>query len=147
MKILLHLQLLQTYCMEASLLLQDVLLFSSSSMHFLCLHRQGGQGQQLQRKRPHEGQLLLFCNAKQVLTIFVIVSPCLAAAAGKALKDNITTLGPRVLPMSEMLVFGANMIARKLLKMRVAPYIPDFQVAAQHICIHTGGCFVCCNMS
>jgi hypothetical protein len=30
--------------------------------------------------------------------------------AGKALKDNITTLGPRVLPMSEMLVFGANRI-------------------------------------
>jgi 3-ketoacyl-CoA synthase len=57
---------------------------------------------------------------------------------GKALKDNITTLGPRVLPMSEMLVFGANLIARKLLKLRVTPYIPDFQVAAQHICIHTG---------
>jgi 3-ketoacyl-CoA synthase len=58
--------------------------------------------------------------------------------AGKALKDNITTLGPRVLPMSEMLVFGANLIARKLLKLRVTPYIPDFHVAAQHICIHTG---------
>jgi 3-ketoacyl-CoA synthase len=59
-------------------------------------------------------------------------------STGKALKDNITTLGPRVLPMSEMLVFGANLIARKMLKLRVAPYIPDFQVAAQHICIHTG---------
>jgi hypothetical protein len=65
------------------------------------------------------------------------------APAGKALKDNITTLGPRVLPMSEMLVFGANMIARKLLKMRVVPYVPDFQVAAQHICIHTGEQSMC----
>ncbi|WIA35765.1 hypothetical protein OEZ86_004159 [Tetradesmus obliquus] len=69
----------------------------------------------------------------------VKLSKELMKIAGKALKDNITSLGPRVLPMSEMLVFGANMAARKLLGMKLAPYIPDFQVAAQHICIHTGG--------
>ncbi|KAF6266311.1 FAE1/Type III polyketide synthase-like protein-domain-containing protein [Scenedesmus sp. NREL 46B-D3] len=69
----------------------------------------------------------------------VKLSKELMKIAGKSLKDNITTLGPRVLPLSEMLVFGANLVARKLLKLRMAPYIPDFQVAAQHICIHTGG--------
>lgn len=60
--------------------------------------------------------------------------------AGEALKANITTLGPMVLPISEQLLFAANMLARKLLgKRRVKPYVPDFSVAFDHICIHTGG--------
>lgn len=58
--------------------------------------------------------------------------------AGKALKDNITSLGPQVLPLAEKLVFVGNMIARKVLKLKWAPYIPDFQEATKHICIHTG---------
>ena len=58
---------------------------------------------------------------------------------GKALRNNITTLGPRVLPLSEIVVYAGNFIARKLLRLKgVAPYVPDFQEAAQHICIHTG---------
>lgn len=45
-----------------------------------------------------------------------------------------------VLPFSEQLLFAANMIARKLVgKRRVKPYVPDFSVAFDHICIHTGG--------
>jgi hypothetical protein len=59
--------------------------------------------------------------------------------AGKALRTNITTLGPKVLPLSEIVVFAGNLIARKVLRVRgVKPYVPDFQEAAQHICIHTG---------
>lgn len=59
--------------------------------------------------------------------------------AGKALRANITTLGPRVLPLSEVVVFAGNLIARKVLRMKgVKAYVPDFQEAAQHICIHTG---------
>jgi hypothetical protein len=59
--------------------------------------------------------------------------------AGKALRANITTLGPRVLPLSEIVVFAGNLIARKVLRMKgVKAYVPDFQEAAQHICIHTG---------
>jgi hypothetical protein len=34
---------------------------------------------------------------------------------GEALKANITTLGPLVLPFSEQLLFALNMVARKLL--------------------------------
>jgi hypothetical protein len=34
--------------------------------------------------------------------------------AGEALKANITTLGPLVLPLSEQVLFAANMVARKL---------------------------------
>jgi hypothetical protein len=59
---------------------------------------------------------------------------------GNALKTNITTLGPLVLPVSEQLLFGANLVARKLLgKKRVPNYIPDFKLAFEHVCIHTGG--------
>jgi hypothetical protein len=44
----------------------------------------------------------------------VFVALCAAVSSEQALKDNITTLGPHVLPMSEMLVFGANLIATLL---------------------------------
>jgi len=45
-----------------------------------------------------------------------------------------------VLPVSEQLLFGANLLMRKLLgKKRVANYIPDFKLAFEHVCIHTGG--------
>lgn len=47
-------------------------------------------------------------------------------------------MGPQVLPLAEKLVFVGNLIARKVLKLKVAPYIPDFQEATEHICIHTG---------
>jgi 3-ketoacyl-CoA synthase len=44
-----------------------------------------------------------------------------------------------VLPVSEQLLFAVNMVARKLLgKKSVKAYIPDFKLAFEHICIHTG---------
>ncbi|KAK8940717.1 3-ketoacyl-CoA synthase 11 [Platanthera zijinensis] len=58
--------------------------------------------------------------------------------AGDALKTNTTTLGPLVLPMSEQLLFFATLVGRKLLKMKIKPYIPDFKLAFEHFCIHTG---------
>ncbi|XP_042030350.1 3-ketoacyl-CoA synthase 11-like [Salvia splendens] len=58
--------------------------------------------------------------------------------AGEALQTNITTLGPLVLPMSEQLLFLATLIAKKLQKMKVKPYVPDFKLAFEHFCIHTG---------
>ncbi|KAF3447181.1 hypothetical protein FNV43_RR12361 [Rhamnella rubrinervis] len=67
------------------------------------------------------------------------LSKDLMAVAGDALKTNITTLGPLVLPMSEQLLFLATLVARKLFKMKVKPYIPDFKLAFEHFCIHAGG--------
>jgi 3-ketoacyl-CoA synthase len=61
------------------------------------------------------------------------------AVAGEALKKNITTLGPLVLPMSEKLLFFATLVARKFFKMKINPYIPDFKLAFEHFCIHSGG--------
>lgn len=71
----------------------------------------------------------------------VYLSKDLMKIAGHALKANITTLGPLVLPLSEQILFFANLVARKFLGLRkkVRPYIPDFKLAFQHFCIHTGG--------
>ncbi|XP_050378797.1 3-ketoacyl-CoA synthase 11-like [Argentina anserina] len=71
--------------------------------------------------------------------IGVTLSKDLMAVAGDALKTNITTLGPLVLPMSEQLLFFATLVGRKLFKMKIKPYIPDFRLAFDHFCIHAGG--------
>lgn len=69
----------------------------------------------------------------------VRLSKDLMAVAGDALKTNITTLGPLVLPMSEQLLFFATLIGKKVFKMKIKPYIPDFKLAFEHFCIHAGG--------
>lgn len=71
--------------------------------------------------------------------IGVALSKDLMAVAGEALKTNITTLGPLVLPMSEQLLFFVTLVARKVFKMKIKPYIPDFKLAFEHFCIHAGG--------
>ncbi|KAL8210295.1 hypothetical protein R6Q57_007027 [Mikania cordata] len=71
--------------------------------------------------------------------IGVSLSKDLMAVAGEALKTNITTLGPLVLPMSEQLLFFATLVARKVFQMKIKPYIPDFKLAFEHFCIHAGG--------
>ncbi|CAI9104528.1 OLC1v1003219C1 [Oldenlandia corymbosa var. corymbosa] len=70
----------------------------------------------------------------------VSLSKDLMAIAGNALKTNITTLGPLVLPISEQLLFFITLVARKLSKnSKIKPYIPDFKLAFDHFCIHAGG--------
>ncbi|KDD74174.1 FAE1/Type III polyketide synthase-like protein, partial [Helicosporidium sp. ATCC 50920] len=71
----------------------------------------------------------------------VHLSKDLMRIAGHALKANITTLGPLVLPLSEQVLFFANLVARRFLGLRksLQPYIPDFKQAFEHFCIHTGG--------
>ncbi|KAI0524678.1 hypothetical protein KFK09_004060 [Dendrobium nobile] len=69
----------------------------------------------------------------------VSLSKDLMAIAGGALKTNITTLGPLVLPISEQLLFFAALVAKKLFNSKVKPYIPDFKLAFEHFCIHAGG--------
>ncbi|RDY04233.1 3-ketoacyl-CoA synthase 11, partial [Mucuna pruriens] len=71
--------------------------------------------------------------------IGVTLSKDLMAVAGDALKTNITTLGPLVLPTSEQLLFFATLVGKKLFKMKIKPYIPDFKLAFEHFCIHAGG--------
>ncbi|CAL1354714.1 unnamed protein product [Linum trigynum] len=72
-------------------------------------------------------------------TVGVSLARELMAVAGDALKTNITTLGPLVLPLSEQLMFFLTLVRRKVLHARVKPYIPDFKLAFEHFCIHAGG--------
>ncbi|KAI5353863.1 PREDICTED: 3-ketoacyl-CoA synthase [Prunus dulcis] len=69
----------------------------------------------------------------------VSLSKDLMAIAGGALKTNITTLGPIVLPISEQLLFFSSLVVKKLFNANVKPYIPDFKLAFDHFCIHAGG--------
>ncbi|CAD5194764.1 unnamed protein product [Musa acuminata subsp. malaccensis] len=69
----------------------------------------------------------------------ISLSKDLMAIAGEALKSNITTIGPLVLPMSEQLLFFLTLVARKLINPKRKPYIPDFKKAFEHLCIHAGG--------
>jgi 3-ketoacyl-CoA synthase len=63
----------------------------------------------------------------------------LMSVAANGLKLNMTRLGPLVLPLSEQLLFAGNIIARMLLgPKRVKAYVPDFGLAFDHICLHTG---------
>ncbi|XP_031399106.1 3-ketoacyl-CoA synthase 11-like [Punica granatum] len=71
--------------------------------------------------------------------IGVSLSKDLMAVAGEALKANITTLGPLVLPLSEQLLFRLTLVARKAFKISIRPYIPNFKLAFEHFCIHAGG--------
>ncbi|CAJ2648427.1 3-ketoacyl-CoA synthase 6-like [Trifolium pratense] len=63
----------------------------------------------------------------------------LMAIAGEALKSNITTIGPLVLPASEQLLFLLTLIGKKIFNPKWKPYIPDFKQAFEHFCIHAGG--------
>ena len=66
----------------------------------------------------------------------------LAKTVAIALKSNLTTLGPQVLPYTEQFKFIIDFIRRKLSPSYRAshkPYIPDFRKAFQHYCIHAGG--------
>ena len=64
--------------------------------------------------------------------------PLPAQVASKALEKNLTKLGPLVLPMSEQLQFAVNMLQRKVLGKRIAPYVPSFAKAFNHFCLHAG---------
>ncbi|KAL5572193.1 hypothetical protein UlMin_021790 [Ulmus minor] len=72
-------------------------------------------------------------------TIGVSLARELMEVAGDALKTNITTLGPLVLPFSEQFLFFLTLLRKKLFNSKVKPYIPDFKLAFEHFCIHAGG--------
>ncbi|PRQ27387.1 putative very-long-chain 3-oxoacyl-CoA synthase [Rosa chinensis] len=74
------------------------------------------------------------------------ISKELVEIGGDALKTNITTLGPLVLPFSEQLLFFATLVSRHLfnngasqpsLSSGKRPYIPDFKLAFECFCVHS----------
>ncbi|KAF7827820.1 3-ketoacyl-CoA synthase 6 [Senna tora] len=69
----------------------------------------------------------------------LLISRDLVDKAGEALKSNITTLGPLVLPLSEKLLIFFTLILTKFFNSKRKPYIPDFKKAFHHFIIHVGG--------
>ncbi|PIN16214.1 Very-long-chain 3-oxoacyl-CoA synthase [Handroanthus impetiginosus] len=61
------------------------------------------------------------------------VSKDVIEVGGHALKANITTLGPLVLPVSEQFNFFKSLIFKKSSSSK--PYIPDYKLAFEHVCI------------
>ena len=70
----------------------------------------------------------------------VSLSRSLLSVAASALKINIITLGPLVLPYSEQLRYAWSMIRRKIWAVENKEmYVPNFKKAFEHFCIHAGG--------
>ncbi|KAK9131489.1 hypothetical protein Sjap_011976 [Stephania japonica] len=66
------------------------------------------------------------------------VNKDLLEVGGDALKTNITTLSPLVLPFSEQLFFFSTLVRKQIFGGPEAskPYIPDYKLAFEHFCIH-----------
>ncbi|KAM7507398.1 hypothetical protein LguiA_017851 [Lonicera macranthoides] len=73
------------------------------------------------------------------------ISKDLVEVGGDALKTNITTLGPLVLPFSEQVLFFTTLVKRHLFggpttgpqqRPLMKPYIPDYKLAFEHLCVH-----------
>ncbi|XP_004501406.1 3-ketoacyl-CoA synthase 10 [Cicer arietinum] len=74
------------------------------------------------------------------------ISKDLIEIGGEALKTNITTLGPLVLPFSEQILFFTTLVWRHLFGGKKSdgnstssskkPYIPNYKLAFEHFCVH-----------
>ncbi|KAK4435774.1 3-ketoacyl-CoA synthase 10 [Sesamum alatum] len=69
------------------------------------------------------------------------ISKDLVEIGGDAIKTNITTLGPLVLPFSEQLLFFSTLVWKILFgngakSQATKPYIPDYKLAFEHFCVH-----------
>ncbi|KAH6760696.1 3-ketoacyl-CoA synthase 10 [Perilla frutescens var. frutescens] len=70
------------------------------------------------------------------------ISKDLVEIGGDAIKTNITTLGPLVLPFSEQLLFFSTLVWKILFGSGSgngggnSPYIPDYKLAFEHFCVH-----------
>ncbi|XLU65734.1 hypothetical protein S245_024943 [Arachis hypogaea] len=96
--------------------------------------------------RTHNGSQDQYYNSilekedEDGVSIGIALSKNIMNSAGKTLKANISTLGKDVLPLIEQLKFLANLVARNFLKIRgIKAYTPNFMLAFEHFCIHTGG--------
>ncbi|VFQ84622.1 unnamed protein product [Cuscuta campestris] len=58
----------------------------------------------------------------------------LMRVGGEALKENITTLGPMVLPLTEQFLFFKTLLRRVVTGEKTRPYIPNYEGALTHLC-------------
>ncbi|KAL4179227.1 hypothetical protein AMTRI_Chr13g86250 [Amborella trichopoda] len=112
-----------------------------------CLFRMGGASLLLSnrhRESRHAKYRLVHvvrthCGADDRAYLCVSRRRIFMVVAGEALKSNITSIGPHVLPASEQLLFLLSLIVRKISNLKLKAYVPDFKRAFEHLCIHAGG--------
>ncbi|KAI9109067.1 hypothetical protein K1719_020022 [Acacia pycnantha] len=71
--------------------------------------------------------------------IGISMSKDLMNVAGQVLKSHITSLATLVLHVSEKLKFLVTFVGSKVLRLKMKADVPNFKVAFEHFCIHTGG--------
>lgn len=71
----------------------------------------------------------------------VSLSRALLNVAGNALKENMSQLGPLVLPYSEQFLYVWSMFCHKIWGQarHKKIYVPNFRKSIKHFCIHAGG--------
>ncbi|KAL6961802.1 very-long-chain 3-oxoacyl-CoA synthase [Sarracenia purpurea var. burkii] len=69
----------------------------------------------------------------------IVITKDLLIAAANAIKFNITSLAPLVLPISEQVYYLLNCFVRRLHVANIKPYVPDFKRAFDHFLPHVGG--------
>ncbi|KAI9082264.1 hypothetical protein K1719_019968 [Acacia pycnantha] len=70
--------------------------------------------------------------------IGISISTDLTIVAGQVLKSHITSLAPLVLPVSQKLKFLVTFVGSKVLGLNIEAYVPNFKLAFDHFCLHTG---------
>ncbi|XP_057523457.1 3-ketoacyl-CoA synthase 17-like [Amaranthus tricolor] len=63
----------------------------------------------------------------------------LIRVAGLNLRLHLKTLAPRVLPLSQLVLYVKSVVMSVLTQGESKTMVPDFTTAFEHICIHTGG--------
>ncbi|KAF5733317.1 putative acyltransferase [Tripterygium wilfordii] len=79
-------------------------------------------------------------QADQDGNVGVSLSKALLHVAARALRTNMTELGPLVLPYSEQIQYVWSLIRRGIWSSASKKeYVPNFKKAFEHFCIHAGG--------
>ncbi|KAI3952691.1 hypothetical protein MKX01_013653 [Papaver californicum] len=80
-----------------------------------------------------------FQQEDEMGNVGVSLTKDLIRVAGVNLREHIKTLAPRVLPLSQLVMYAYSVIMSVLSKGESKPIVPDFMTAFEHACIHTGG--------
>ncbi|KAK6118037.1 hypothetical protein DH2020_048202 [Rehmannia glutinosa] len=63
----------------------------------------------------------------------------LLQVAGETLRSNITILGSKILPYTEMIFYAYSIIKKKYLDKSTEIYVPNFKRVVQHFCLPASG--------
>nr|QYJ54447.1 3-ketoacyl-CoA synthase-like protein [Delphinium elatum] len=72
-------------------------------------------------------------------TVGIALTKDLIRVAAMGLKEHITSLAPRVLPLSQLVAYAYSVLVSVMSRDDKKPTVPDFTTAFDHMCIHTGG--------